>query len=76
MQATKVHIWVKGLKQASYSWNIHFEEPVKSFSFIKNINEPCVYKKANGSVIVLLLVYIDDILLIGSDIPILQFVKL
>ncbi|WRX11509.1 Reverse transcriptase [Theobroma cacao] len=33
------------LKQASQSWNIHFNEVVKGFDFIKNEDEPCVYKK-------------------------------
>jgi hypothetical protein len=42
---------VYGLKQASWSWNIHFDEVVKGFGFIKNEEEPCVYKKASGSCI-------------------------
>ena len=36
---------IYGLKQASRSWNIRFDEVVKGFGFIKNENEPCVYKK-------------------------------
>ena len=36
---------IYGLKQASRSWNIHFDEVVKGFGFIKNEDEPCVYKK-------------------------------
>ena len=34
-----------------------------------------MYKKISGSVIVFLVLYVDDILLIGNDIPILQKVK-
>ena len=41
---------------------------------MKNEDEPCVYKKVSGSAIVFLL-YVDDILLIGNDIPTLQSVK-
>ena len=33
---------IYGLKQASRSWNIRFNEVVTSFGFIKNEKEPCV----------------------------------
>ena len=66
---------IYGLKQASWSWNLRFDESVKGFGFVKNEDEPCVYKKISGSVIVFLVLYVDDILLIGNDIPTLQSVK-
>ena len=34
--------FIYGLKQASRSWNIRFDEVVKGFGFIKNEDEPCV----------------------------------
>ena len=60
---------IYGLKQASRSWNLHFDEAIKVFRFIKNEDEPCVYKKVSGSAIAFLVLYVDDILLIGNDIP-------
>jgi hypothetical protein len=66
---------IYGLKQASRSWNLRFDETVKQYGFIKNEDEPCVYKKVSGSMIVFLVLYVDDILLIGNDIPTLQQVK-
>ena len=60
---------IYGLKQASQSWNLLFDEAVKEFSFMKNEDEPCVYKKVSGSAIVFLVLYVDNILLIGNDIP-------
>ena len=60
---------IYGLKQASRSWNLRFDEAVKEFGFIKNEDEPCVYKKASVSNLVFLVLYVDDILLIGNDIP-------
>ena len=42
---------------------------------MKNEDEPCVYKKVSGSAIVFFVLYVDDILLIGNDIPTLQSVK-
>ena len=49
------------LKQVSRHWNIHFNETIKKFGFIKNTDEPCVYKKTYGCTIVFLVLYVDDI---------------
>jgi hypothetical protein len=66
---------IYGLKQASRSLNLHFDEVVKGFGFIQSEEEPCVYKKASGSSVVFLILYVDDILLIGNDIPMLEAAK-
>ena len=58
---------IYGLKQASRSWNKRFDEVVKIFGFIKNEEESCVYKKVSGSARAFLVLYVDDILLIGND---------
>ena len=49
--------------------NICFDETVKEFGFIQNEDELCVYKKVSGSHVAFLVLYVDDILLIGNDIP-------
>ena len=36
---------IYGLKQASRSWNIRFDQVIKSFGFEQNLDEPCVYKR-------------------------------
>ncbi|KAK8597134.1 hypothetical protein V6N12_065610 [Hibiscus sabdariffa] len=66
---------IYGLKQASRSWNICFNDAIKEFGFIRNEDEPCVYKKFSGSIVSFLILYVDDILIIGNDIPTLQSVK-
>ncbi|KAK8540293.1 hypothetical protein V6N12_046580 [Hibiscus sabdariffa] len=66
---------IYGLKQASRSWNLRFNDAIKEFGFIRNEDEPCVYKKFSGSIVSFLILYVDDILIIGSDIPTLQSVK-
>ena len=48
---------------------------IKKFDFIKNEDDPCVYKKVSGSIVVFLVLYVDDILLIRNNIPLLQEVK-
>nr|GEY09729.1 putative retrotransposon protein [Tanacetum cinerariifolium] len=37
---------------------------IKKFRFIQNRDEPCVYRKASGSDVVFLILYVDDILII------------
>ncbi|KAJ9566931.1 hypothetical protein OSB04_002897 [Centaurea solstitialis] len=58
---------IYGLKQASRSWNLHFDERIKEFGFAKSEFEPCVYTKFSGSIVTFLVLYVDDILLIGND---------
>ncbi|GJT01066.1 retrotransposon protein, putative, ty1-copia subclass [Tanacetum coccineum] len=66
---------IYGLKQASRSWNKRFDEEIKRFGFDQNIDEPCVYQKASGSNVTFLILYVDDIIIIGNHIPSLQSVK-
>jgi hypothetical protein len=66
---------IYGLKQASQSWNLHFDEVVKGLCLIKKVEKPYVYKKVSGNIVVFLVLYVDDILLIRKDIPIVEVVK-
>ena len=59
---------IYGLKQASQSWNHHFDKAIKSFDFIKNKKKICAYKSVSGSIITFLILYMNDILLIRNDI--------
>ena len=61
-----------GLKQALQSWNLRFDEEVKKLDFVICEEEPCVNRKTSGNAITFLILYVDDILLIGNDIPLLQ----
>ncbi|KAL0439742.1 UNVERIFIED_CONTAM: Retrovirus-related Pol polyprotein from transposon TNT 1-94 [Sesamum latifolium] len=66
---------IYGLKQASRSWNIHFDEVIWGYDFIKNDFDPCVHKKVSGSSVAFLVLYVDDILLIGNDVKMLGDTK-
>ncbi|GJW88143.1 retrotransposon protein, putative, ty1-copia subclass [Tanacetum coccineum] len=57
---------IYGLKQASRSWNKRFDEEIKKIGFTQNPDEPCVYLKASRSNVAFLVLYVDDILLMGS----------
>ena len=63
------------LKQASRSWNIRFDQAITSFGFEKSPDEPCVYKRIQAQKVVFLVLYVDDILLIGNDKQVLSGVK-
>ena len=64
-----------GLVQASQSWNKCFDSVIKAFGFIQNFGEACIYKKVSGSSVAFLILYVDDILLIGDDIEFLDSIK-
>ena len=57
--------------QASRSGNILFDEVIKAYGFIQTFGEACIYKKVSGSSVAFLILYVDDILLIGNDIEFL-----
>ena len=63
------------LKQASRSWNIRFDQTIKSFGFEQNLDEPCVYKRHQDKVVMFLVLYVDDILLIGNDVRVMSSVN-
>nr|GFC18666.1 retrotransposon protein, putative, Ty1-copia subclass [Tanacetum cinerariifolium] len=58
---------IYGLKQASRQWNRRFDDEIKNFGFTQNHDEPCVYIKASGSNITFLILYVDDILIMGNS---------
>ena len=71
----KLQSSIYGLKKASQSWKIHFNEELTKLGFIKNGGESCVYKKMSGSLVAFLILYVDDILLIGNDKEFLNTIK-
>ena len=73
--ACKLQRSIYGLKQASRTWNIRFDQAITLYGFEKSLDEPCVYKRIQGKKVVFLVLYIDDILLIGNDIEVLSSVK-
>ena len=64
-----------GLMQASRSWNIRFDEVIKAYGFIQTYGEACIYKKVSGSSVAFLILYVDDILLVGNDTEFLNSIK-
>ena len=44
--------------------------------FHENADEPCVYKKASGSAVIFLVLYVDYILLSGNDVSLVKLVNM
>ena len=72
----KLHKSIYGLKQASRSWNKRFDQAIKAFYFDQNEDQPHVYKNVQESMAVFMILYVDDILLIGNDVRLLSLVKI
>ncbi|GJZ83942.1 retrotransposon protein, putative, ty1-copia subclass [Tanacetum coccineum] len=66
---------IYGLKQALRQWNKRLDDEIKKFGFTQNRDEPCVYLKASRSNVTFLNLYVDDILIMGNNFPMLQDVK-
>ena len=74
-KVSKLYRSIYGLKQASKSWNMYFDKMIRIYGFVRNREEPYIYKWINNFIVVFLILYVDDILLIKNDIPILQKIK-
>jgi hypothetical protein len=72
----KLQRFIHGLKQASQSWNIRFDETIKQFGFEQNLDEPCVYKKCQDKIVMFLVLYVDDILLIENNVGTLSIIRI
>ena len=66
---------IYGLLQASRSWNIRFDAVIRAYGFIQTYDEARIYKKVSGNSIAFLILYVNDILLIGNDIEFLDSIK-
>ena len=72
----KLHKSIYGLKQVSRLLNKCFNQAIKTLDFDQNEDEPCVYKKTHGSMVVFLVLYVNNIILIGNDVGLFSSVKI
>ncbi|KAK1554765.1 hypothetical protein Q3G72_016968 [Acer saccharum] len=77
-----LEIWQMDVKTAflngSLDESIYMMQPegfIEKGQVDKNLDEPCVYKRIKGDKLVFLILYVDDILLIGNDVGVLTSVK-
>jgi hypothetical protein len=58
---------IYGLKQVSRQWYLKVDEVVKKFGFVENQVDNSIYIKIKGSIFIILVLYVEDILLARSD---------
>ena len=71
----KLNKSIYGLKQASRQWYLKFNDTITSFEFKENTVDWCIYLKVSGSKFIFLILYVDDILLVSSDLVLLHTTK-
>jgi hypothetical protein len=64
---------IYGLKQASRQWYLKFDETTRKFGFKENEEDNCIYTKFMNGKFIFLILYVDDNLLVNSDVnPLLE----
>jgi hypothetical protein len=63
----KLHKALYGLRQAPRAWNIKLDRTLKSLGFQKSPLEHAMYKRGHGRDHLLVGIYVDDLLIIGTD---------
>ena len=64
-----------GLKQAPKQWHEKFDRTLTSADFVINEADRCVYYLYGGGGRVILCLYVDDILIFGTNIDVINEVK-
>jgi hypothetical protein len=64
-----------GLKQAPKQWHEKFNTTLTSVGFVVNEADKCVYYRHGGGEGVILCLYVDDILIFGTNLKVIEEVK-
>jgi len=56
-------------------WYQKFDTYIQGLGFTRSKEDHCVYFKLNGDYVIYLVLYVDDMLLIGNDKEIIQDLK-
>jgi len=65
-----------GLKQASRNWNSTIDNYLKSNGFKRSMVDNCLYSRVNGDSFELILVYVDDLLIVASNLNRINDIKI
>ena len=66
---------IYGLKQAPWAWYDKMDNFIIAIGFSRCHSDPNVYTKKVGSHLIILILYVDDLILTGSDSKLLNHVK-
>jgi hypothetical protein len=56
-----------GLRQAPRAWNIKLDATLKEMGFQQSVHEVAVYRRGMGRSVLLIGVYVDDLVITGTD---------
>ncbi|KAL0331149.1 UNVERIFIED_CONTAM: Retrovirus-related Pol polyprotein from transposon RE2 [Sesamum angustifolium] len=74
-QVCKLKWSLYGLKQASRQWNQEFTSKLAEFGFTQSVHDHCLFIKTTTDGFLALLVYVDDILVMGPSESLIMEVK-
>ncbi|GJR77471.1 retrotransposon protein, putative, ty1-copia subclass [Tanacetum coccineum] len=75
IRAIRILLAIAAFYDYEICWNKRFDVEIKKIGFTQNHDKPRVYLKASGSNVSFLILYVDDILLMGNNVTMLQEVK-
>ena len=64
-----------GLKQSPRAWNIHLNGQLEKMGFNRLISDACIYIKKYTNLLCIVAIYVDDIVIAGSNMDIINEVK-
>lgn len=66
---------IYGLKQASRAWNQRFHEFTEKLGLKQSANDQCLYTMGEGRDRIIVIVYVDDILIVGASLQTVKAIK-
>lgn len=64
-----------GLRQAPRTWNIKLNQILRGLNFQRCSKEPSLYRKEENKKLLVVVVYVDDLLVTGSSLQLIQEFK-
>lgn len=71
----KLNKSIYGLKQSPKCWNEKFNDFMKQEQFKNSLYDTCLYVKNSSNVIIYVLLYVDDIIIVGNNLEEIQKFK-
>jgi hypothetical protein len=68
--------YLYGLKQAPKQWHEKFDRTLTSAGFVVKEADKCVYYRYGGDDGVILCMYVDDILILGTSLDVIKEIKI
>jgi hypothetical protein len=64
-----------GMKQSPRMWYQNFDTYILGLGFVRSMDDHCVYSKQVGNHFIYVVLYVDDMLLVGNNMDVIKEVK-